>query len=232
MNIARSLAEVPVFAPVDESIRRDLASHIRVIERERRQSVIRQGAHADALFVVVRGHLKISLHGSNGSATSVSVLGPGDTFGELGVLGESARSAAVTTLEAATLFRLPGAAFLEAMSKSAALGLSVSRLLAHRLRTMGDHLSDIGALDASTRLAQRVLWLLERFERRRGAVSCLDLPLTQLDLAELAQLSRQRTNRSLQELKRRGVIDWRARRLVILDRAELKRVAGGEGPVH
>ncbi len=227
VDIARSLADVPLFASVELSVRRALASHAQVIERKKRQSVIRQGAPADAIFAVVRGNLKVSIQSPSGSAAGLSVLGRGDVFGELGVLGAVTRLAALTALEDTTLLRIPGAVFLDALSTSPILGLSLSRLLAHRLRSTGEHFSDFAALPAPARFAQRLLSLLERFGQAQKIHVLLDLPLTQLDLAELAQLSRQRTNLLLQDLKRRGIIAWQDRRLVVLDIDALRTEALG-----
>ena len=180
------------------------------------------------MYAVVRGYLKIAVENADGSSASLSVLGPGDIFGELGVLGGVARSAALTALEDATLLRIPGDVFLEALSRSASLGLSLSRLLAHRLRVTGEHFGHVTALPAPARVAQRLLLLLERFGRPEGKSTVLDVPLTQLDLAELAQLSRQRTNRLLQDLKRQRILEWEGRRLVVLDVARMRQVAAGE----
>jgi CRP/FNR family cyclic AMP-dependent transcriptional regulator len=227
VNVERALAEVPLFAGVEAPVLSAMARHARVLERKKRQAVIRQGAPADAVYGVVRGYLKIALENADGSSASLSVLGPGDIFGEIGVLGGVARSAALVALEDAVLLSIPGAVFLEALGRSAALGLALSRLLAERLRITGEHFSHVTMLPAPARFAQRLLLLIERFGRAAAAGTVLDVPLTQLDLAELAQLSRQRTNQLLQELKRREVLAWEGRRLVVLDVERLRGVAAG-----
>jgi CRP-like cAMP-binding protein len=51
------------------------------------------------------------------------------------------------------------------------------------------------------------------------------LPLTQSDLADTTGLSNVHVNRSLQELRRQGVIEWKSGRLTILDLPRLKAIA-------
>jgi CRP-like cAMP-binding protein len=210
---------------VEPSVRAALASHVQVLRPKRRQCVIRQGAAADAVFAVIQGHLKISLQSPSGSAVGLSVVGPGDVFGELGVLGAVSRSAEVTALEDTMLLRIPGPQFLEALSKSAPLGLALSRFLATRLRTFAEHFGHITALQARARFAQGLLVLVDRFGRKHEMGTLLSLPLSQIDLAQLASLSRQRLNMLLQELKSLGVIAWEGRQLVVLDVEALGDIA-------
>jgi CRP-like cAMP-binding protein len=208
---------VPLFASAEPAVRSMLASHARVLRRKKRQCVIRQGAAADAVFAVIQGHLKISLQSASGSAVGLTVVGPGDVFGELGVLGAVTRSAEVTALEDTMLLVIPGHAFLDACSKSALLGLSLSRFLARRLRTFAEHFGHVTGLPARTRFAQGLLALIDRFGRPNEHGIRLDLPLSQMDLAQLASLSRQRMNMLLQDLKARRIVAWEGRRLVVLD---------------
>jgi CRP-like cAMP-binding protein len=225
VDVAKTLARQPLFAGVEPQVRSALAQHAQLIHRKRRETVVRQGAPADAVYVILRGRLKITVRSSEGAATSLSVLGPGEIFGELGVLGAASRSADVLALEDATVLRIPGPVFLDAMSSSAALGLALSRLLAHRLRATGEVFGQTNALQAKARFAQRLLVLLEHFGEDSATGKVLDVPLTQMDLAELATLSRQRTNQLLQELKRRGVLDRDGRRLLIRNVDALRGLA-------
>jgi CRP-like cAMP-binding protein len=226
VDVAKTLAKLPLFAAVEPRVRNDLANHAQLIHRKRRATVVRQGAPADAVYVILRGRLKITVRSTEGTATSLSVLGPGDIFGELGVLGGASRSADVLALEDATVLCIPGPVFLEAMTRSAALGLSMSKLLAHRLRAIGEVFGQVNALQAKARFAQRLLVLLEQFGHTgsNGAV-LLDVPLTQMDLAELATMSRQKTNQLLQELKRLRVVDREGRNLLIRDVQALRELA-------
>jgi len=223
----RFLGQVPLFASIEVAVRKDLAGHAQLVERKRRQTIIRQGAPADAIYVVVHGHVKISVQSRDGSAASLTVLGPGDLFGELGVLGAVTRSAELLALEDATLVRIPGAVFLKALSTSAALGLALSKLLGQRLRSLGEHVSHVTALQAPARFAQQLLWLLDRFGSTHPGGVLLAPPLNQSDLAELTHLSRQRANLVLRDLRERRIVDWDGRRLLVRDMPALRTLAQG-----
>lgn len=78
---------------------------------------------------------------------------------------------------------------------------------------------------------QRIAHLLLEFGSRLEAIglsdgSTYDLPVTQADLADAVGLSSVHTNRSLQMLRREGLIRSVGRTLTIEKRAELERLAG------
>ena len=72
--------------------------------------VVAQGAPAHAFYAVIDGRVVVHRDG-----TEVASLGPGDHFGERGLLDSAPRNATVTTAEPSTLLRLEGDVLLEAL---------------------------------------------------------------------------------------------------------------------
>ena len=72
--------------------------------------VVVQGAPAHAFYAVMDGRVLVRRDG-----TEVARLGPGDHFGERGLLDSAPRNATVTTTEPSTLLRLEGDVLLEAL---------------------------------------------------------------------------------------------------------------------
>jgi len=78
--------------------------------------VVRQGEDADAFYVVVHGRLAVVSRDDVGRDVVVPDLRPGDHFGEIGLLQRSARTATVFAVEPTRLLRVPGEAFLDALT--------------------------------------------------------------------------------------------------------------------
>jgi CRP-like cAMP-binding protein len=79
--------------------------------------VVRQGQPPDDLYVVVEGSFEVTSSGGRARRpTFVRALGPGDVFGEIGLLEARPRTATVTATTAATVYRIPGQEFLRAVS--------------------------------------------------------------------------------------------------------------------
>jgi predicted MFS family arabinose efflux permease len=75
--------------------------------------LIREGDPADDLFVIVSGTVRVSTR-----EESLGELGPGDHFGEIGVLKHLPRTATVTAMTDCELYRIAGDDFLRAISEA------------------------------------------------------------------------------------------------------------------
>jgi hypothetical protein len=94
------------------------------------QRVVEQGASSDALFVVVSGALEVI---KDGQATGV--LGPKQTFGELGVLDAAPRAATVEARSTCELLRVPREELEALLDESPELSKAIIRTLLSYLRT-------------------------------------------------------------------------------------------------
>jgi CRP/FNR family cyclic AMP-dependent transcriptional regulator len=83
---------------------------------------VAQGDHPDDLYAVVSGRFEVWKAGPEGVASLVSSLGPGDGFGEIGLLQGVPRTATVVAATDAEVLRVPGAAFLRAVGPGAVTG--------------------------------------------------------------------------------------------------------------
>jgi len=75
------------------------------------QPIIRQGEVADALYVLGSGQARVVKQGPDGEEISLTILRPGDSFGEMGLLEETTRTATVRACGDVEVFRLDRAVF-------------------------------------------------------------------------------------------------------------------------
>jgi MFS family permease len=83
------------------------------------QTVIAEGAPADAFYVVAEGDLAVSARGEGKQVLPLGQLSAGDYFGEIGLIEQIPRTASVTAVTHAHLLRIDGEAFLAALTESA-----------------------------------------------------------------------------------------------------------------
>ena len=57
------------------------------------QSVVSQDEPGDALFLIMTGRVKVVIFGENGREVTLSILRPGDAFGEMSLFDGESRSA-------------------------------------------------------------------------------------------------------------------------------------------
>lgn len=103
--------------------------------------VLREGEPADDVFLVLEGSLAVSAAGEGRSVfLTLGELGPGDHFGEIGIVEELPRTATVTALTDCDILRIPGADFVAAIHQAPTLsGTLVDGIVGRLSRTHPDY---------------------------------------------------------------------------------------------
>jgi CRP-like cAMP-binding protein len=83
------------------------------------QTILREGGDPDAFFIIVRGRVGVYQR-VDGEESEINRLGPGEFFGEIGLLAGAPRVATVRALEPSELLRLDQETFQRLVSASAA----------------------------------------------------------------------------------------------------------------
>jgi len=99
----------------------EIADRVEPIGVQPGQVVVQQGDEADALYVLVEGSVQVTTEGASGPRVLRDMVGP-SYFGEIGLIQRVPRTATVTATSVATLWRIPGDAFLDAASQAGVSG--------------------------------------------------------------------------------------------------------------
>jgi CRP-like cAMP-binding protein len=210
------LARTEFFGDAPPDVLRELAAAGREQHLIRGDVLFREGDQADALYLVLRGRLAIAIANPiDHRETVVSLMEPGDLFGEMAMLDDGPRSAMARALEPSVVLSIPFEPVVAAFRNDPNMLWGVTRLLAQRLRAMDEALADSVFLDVTGRTAKRLLELSE------GADEFV-LPVTQEELAGMVGASRERVNKAIASFIRLGWIDQHERRYTILKRPSLE----------
>jgi len=173
---------------------------------------------ADSLHLVVRGRFGARVSTPLGDGALVDVLGPGQSFGELALLGPDSarRSATVEALEAGETRSVFRDDFARLQREHPGVKDVLLRLLAEQLRRATDRVVEAYYVDAETRVRRRLVELAGTYEA--GVV-----PLTQEDIAAMAGTSRATVNRVLREEEKLGSVALARGRTSVLDCDALER---------
>jgi CRP-like cAMP-binding protein len=131
------LRNVPMFTGLEPEDLDEMASV--VIERRYapNEDLCRQGDHGDAVFVVVKGRVRVFTGGGAlGPERLLSELEAGACIGEMAVLDDAPRSATVRALERTRVVVIPGAGFKELLSTRPQMARSIIGELVRRMRGM------------------------------------------------------------------------------------------------
>lgn len=126
------LRGVPLFAPLSMVVIEHLALSLEPVRYPAGADVITQGDPGDAYYLVELGRADVLRDGMR-----IASVGPGDGFGEIALLDDRPRTATIAVLEDLQGFRLPRAAFLEAVTGNPQSAATAARLVADRLAAAG-----------------------------------------------------------------------------------------------
>ncbi len=98
---AEGLKSVPLFSTLDDDARRAFAVWVNEMKVSKGKRLVEEGDYAYDLFVIEDGQAEVTRDGDH-----VADLGPGDFFGEMGVLSKGQRNATVVAKDDMRLLTL------------------------------------------------------------------------------------------------------------------------------
>jgi CRP-like cAMP-binding protein len=138
----QSLRQVPMFRDIDPARLKLLAFTSERVQFADRQRFFSQGDPSDAAYVILDGRAEVLLNTPNGEI-KVAELGRNALVGEMGILGDSPRSATIMAAEATTALRIDKRVFLELLAQFPQMAIAVMRELANRLERTNAQLAQL-----------------------------------------------------------------------------------------
>jgi CRP-like cAMP-binding protein/Zn-dependent protease len=112
LEAGRLIDELPLFEDLSGDLLSDVAGRLRLRRVASGEPVFRQGDRASAFYVVRRGTLQaVEEDPDRGTDRILRTLGPGQSFGELGLLEAAPRSATVRAVGRAEVFEIDKGTF-------------------------------------------------------------------------------------------------------------------------
>lgn len=213
------LRSVPLFDSLGQSTLADLARAGRVRQVPKGKTLFGEADPANSFYAVCSGRIDILLSSPDGRELVINEMRAGDCFGELALITGQPRSTSAVARVVSEVIVIPREEFLAALEAEPKLMRRLLETTARRLRSSSERESALAFMDAPARLA-RVLLELDRRASADGFIT-----IAQEELAQRVGLARQTAAKKLGEWRRAGWIVTGRGRIVVLDRAALRRVA-------
>ena len=220
-----SLSRVWLFNALakDDLVRLSQLAKVRVYKP--RETIVSKGDPANEFYVLLRGRAKVSAQGKDGADAAINVMGPGEVFGEVGILDSQPRSATVTTLEECEMAVVDKRAFEGLLATSPEVAIKLLSVLAGRIRELTIRVEDRAFLDVPARLAKQLLWLAASHGTESNRGVRIALKLSQQELGDFIGATRESVNKNLRDWSRSGFIKHERDYLEILDLDALRAIA-------
>jgi CRP-like cAMP-binding protein len=216
-NEEEAVRKAPLFTALDDASAATLRASMSGVKLSRGQILFKEGDTGDQLFVVVDGKLKLGTISNDGRENLLSILGPGDMFGELSLFDPGPRTATATAVVDSKLLALSNDQVIGWVKEHPQVSLQLLGRLAQRLRKANDVLSDLVFADVPGRVAKAIIELGERFGTKKDDGLHVNHELTQEELAQLVGASRETVNKALADFASRGWVKLEPRAVIVLD---------------
>ena len=219
------LSRTPLFEALDAESASALRAEMHRVDIARGERLFGEGDAGDKLYVVLDGKIKLTRTAADGRENLLSVIGPGEMFGELSLFDPRPRTQTATALTDSKMAALDHQALREWVTDRPDMALHLLRALAQRLRRTNEVMTDLVFTDVPGRVAKALLDLADRFGLQRPDGLQVNHDLTQEELAQLVGASRETVNKALADFVSRGWIQLSAKSVLLVDPERLRRRA-------
>ncbi|MBP6637678.1 MAG: Crp/Fnr family transcriptional regulator, partial [Sulfuritalea sp.] len=210
MTVLRAL---PIFETLDDECLRPLMQVAMLRSIPRHTVVLNAGDSTDNIYFVLSGALKVQVSDEDGREVILSKLGPGELFGEMGVLDDHPRSATVLAVEPSQVVVMGKADFKQCLVDNPDVSLFIMRNLTKRLRMADRNIESLALLDVYGRVARLLLESADDVDGRKVVTQ----KLTKQDIGKMIGASREMVSRVMRDLSAQGLIEERDGQLILLD---------------
>jgi CRP-like cAMP-binding protein len=206
---------LPLLASLSDS---ELMALLRSAKRRAiptRTFVLRAGEPADGLYILIAGRVRLMHHDQEGRALIAETFGPGELFGEMGLIDETGCPASVVTAEDCDVLFIPRDAALELLDRNAAAAMSLLRQTLQRLCKAHRQMANL----ALTKVYGRVAQVLVANGHETDGEWHVDVGSEQI--AAMVGASREMVSRVLRCMIQKRVVRRFKRKLIVIDRDAL-----------
>lgn len=228
-RIRATIARSPLFQSLPIQAIEDLTGRIAVKRVPVQTTVLSQDEPGDSMFIIMTGRVKVVIFGENGREVTLSILRPGDSFGEMSLFDGGDRSANCIAVEPTTLLALGREDLLRHVSQHPRTALNLLGEMARRLRRADQSIAQLALCDVNERLIHRLVSLAHEEGTEAPDGMLVRRRPTQQELANMIGSCRETISRAFNQLARDGLIIPRGRSLVVtralMDKVDKRRAA-------
>ena len=217
------IRKAPLFTALDDAASASLLANMVSVKIAKGTILFAEGDGGDQLYVIAEGKLKLGTSSGDGRENLLSILGPGEMFGELSLFDPGPRTSTATAVTDAKLLSLGQEKLLPWLVENPKVSLQLLASLAQRLRRTNEAVGDLVFSDVPGRVAKALIDLGERFGKKTDEGLFVHHDLTQEELAQLVGASRETVNKALADFAGRNWLKLDGRAVLITDFERLSK---------
>jgi len=212
------LLHTALFKQVSSEQAEELIPHLNQAVYDKGEAIFEQGGTDHRMYLLEHGRVKLVRESNDHRIQLLSIHAPGEVLGEIPVFDPTGgpRTASALAMNRGTrVVWLEHDALFHWLGQHPRVAIDMLQVMAGRMRSNNEHISDLVFMDVPGRLAKTLINLASRFGEPVEAGLKVPHDLTQEEMAQLVGSSRETVNKALMDFANRGWIAREGRSIII-----------------
>ena len=187
------------------------------------EPIFEEGETVNGIYCVKDGVCKLSKLSANGKDQIVKLVKPGELLGQRSMISDEPANLSAVALEDMEVCFIPRTEVLQFFNNNNQFSMNIMKSICGDLKESDDHMVSMAQKTVKERLAETLLYLDDTFGKNEDG--SLHIQLSREELAGMIGTATESCIRLLSEFNKTGLIDLNGKKISILDRGKLKRLA-------
>ncbi|MGL2967156.1 Crp/Fnr family transcriptional regulator [Flavobacterium sp. XGLA_31] len=187
------------------------------------EPVFEEGEITNGIYCVKDGVCKLSKLSSNGKDQIVKLVKPGELLGQRSMISEEPANLSAVALEDMEVCFIPRKEIMQFFTQNNEFSMNVMKTICGDLKDADVHMVNMAQKNVKERLAGTLIYLEENFGIETDGT--LRLQLSREELAGMIGTATESCIRLLSELNKSNLIELIGKRIKIIDKNKLRRLA-------
>ena len=185
--------------------------------------IFEEGETVNGIYCIKDGVCKLSKLSANGKDQIVKLVKPGELLGQRSMISDEPANLSAVALEDMEVCFIPRTEVLQFFNNNNQFSMNIMKSICGDLKESDDHMVSMAQKTVKERLAETLLYLDDTFGRNEDG--SLHIQLSREELAGMIGTATESCIRLLSEFNKSGLIDLNGKKISIIDRSKLKRLA-------
>ena len=189
------------------------------------QPLFQEGDHINGVYCIKEGVCKVSKMSENGKNQIVNLVKRGDLIGERSLVSDEVSNLNAVALNDMEVCFIPKEEIIKDLEKNPSFTMDILKTMANSLKKSDNLIVDMAQKSVKQRLAETLLKLDTEFNiNKDGAIN---ITLSREDIANIIGTATESAIRLLSDLKKKKIIEFKGKDIVIVSKSELEKIAQG-----
>lgn len=214
-----------IFGVLDQDSVDEIVRQSTVVKVARRRPIHSQGEAGNFLFVVGSGRALVVRRADGDREFTVAYRGVGDILGETPMAVGGAHRDGALAIDQIEVLRVPMRLVMDLMERSSKLSMALMRMMGERRMEAERRIEALLSRTVESRVADFLLRAADTHGIPESRGRLIGVKFTHQEIANYVGSTRETVTLTLGDMKRRGLILFDHRRIVVQDEEALRKIA-------